>query len=116
MEFHPHIHSIVTGGGLKNNKWISCDKDYLFKVQVLGSLFRGKFLYYLKHEFDNLILNNINSLKSFNKFLEPLYNKTWITYIEPLKVITKMLSNMLVDILLELPYQTKELKILKMIK
>lgn len=86
MEFHPHIHSIVTGGGLKNNKWISCNKDYLIKVQVLGSLFKNKFLYYLKHEFNNLILNNnINDLKLFNKFLEPLYEKTWITYIEPPK-------------------------------
>lgn len=85
MEFHPHIHSIVTGGGLKNNKWISCDKEYLFKVQVLGSLFRGKFLYYLKKEYENLILKDIDSLKKFNKFLEPLYSKTWITYIEPPK-------------------------------
>ena len=86
MEFHPHIHSIVTGGGLKNNTWVSCNKDYLFKVQVLGSLFRGKFLYYLKHEFNNLTLKeDINDIKSFNKFLEPLYNKTWITYIEPPK-------------------------------
>ena len=83
LEFHPHIHSIVTGGGLKNNKWISCDKDYLFKVQVLGSLFRGKFLYYLKHEHDKLVLkDNLKDIKSFNKFLEPLYKKTWITYIE----------------------------------
>ena len=86
MEFHPHIHSIVTGGGLKNNRWVSCDKDYLFKVQVLGSLFKGKFLYYLKHEFNNLTLNNeLIDIKRFNKFLEPLYNKTWITYIEPPK-------------------------------
>ena len=84
MEFHPHIHSIVTGGGLKNNHWVSCEKDYLFKVQVLGSLFRGKFLYYLKHEFENLN-TNFQSLKEFNRFLEPLYNKTWITYIEPPK-------------------------------
>ena len=84
MEFHPHIHSIVTGGGLKNNQWISCEKDYLFKIQVLGSLFREKFLSHLKHEFDNLN-TSFNSLKSFNKFLEPLYNKTWITYIEPPK-------------------------------
>ena len=84
MEFHPHIHSIVTGGGLNNNHWISCDKDYLFKVQVLGSLFRGKFLYYLKHEFENLN-TNFQDLKEFNKFLEPLYKKTWITYIEPPK-------------------------------
>ena len=86
MEFHPHIHSIVTGGGLNNNKWISCNKDYLFKVQVLSSLFKGKFLYYLKHEYSNLVLNNkLKDMKSFNKFLEPLYNKTWITYIEPPK-------------------------------
>ena len=86
MEMHPHIHSIVTGGGLKNNKWISCEKDYLVKVQVLGSLFKKKFLYYLKHEFNNLSLNhNLNSINSFNKFLETLYNKSWITYIEPPK-------------------------------
>ena len=87
MEFHPHIHSIVTGGGLKNNQWVSCNKDYLFKVQVLGSLFKGKFLAYLKHYHSDLILNNDNlkDTKSFNKFLEPLYNKTWITYIEPPK-------------------------------
>ena len=84
LEFHPHIHSIVTGGGLKNNHWIKCDKNYLFKVQVLGSLFKGKFLSYLKHEFNNLN-TNFEDLKEFNKFLEPLYNKTWITYIEPPK-------------------------------
>ena len=83
MEFHPHIHSIVTGGGLNNNKWVSCKKDYLFKVQVLGSLFKGKFLYYLKHNHSTLVLNdNLKDIKNFNKFLEPLYNKTWITYIE----------------------------------
>ena len=86
MEFHPHIHSIVTGGGLKNNQWISCNKDYLFKVQVLTSLFKGKFLAYLKHEHSNLVLNDqLKDMKAFNKFLEPLYNKTWITYIEPPK-------------------------------
>ena len=86
IEFHPHIHSIVTGGGLKNNHWVSCEKDYLFKVQVLGSLFKKKYLHYLKHEFNKLVLNNdIKNIKSFNKFLEPLYNKTWITYIEPPK-------------------------------
>ena len=44
MELHPHIHSIVTGGGIKNNKWINGNETYLFKVQVLSSLFRGKFL------------------------------------------------------------------------
>ena len=86
IEFHPHIHSIVTGGGLNNNKWVSCDKDYIFKVQVLGSLFKKKFLYYLKHEHNNLFLKEgLKDFKVFNKFLQPLYSKTWITYIEPPK-------------------------------
>ncbi len=84
LEFHPHIHSIVTGGGLSNNKWIECKEDYLFKVQVLSSLFRGKFLSMLKEA--ELIFPKdkqyLKNKKNFNKFLEPLYEKTWITYIE----------------------------------
>ena len=87
MEFHPHIHSIVTGGGLKNNKWFQTDKDYLIKVQVLSSLFRGKVLSMLKQ----IVLNlpkNLKYLKNKNKlndYFRPLYKKEWITYIEPPK-------------------------------
>lgn len=87
LEFHPHIHSIVTGGGIFNNKWIESKKEYLFKVQVLSALFRGKFLAMLK-ESDLQFPKDKQYLKEkihFNKFLEPLYQKTWITYIEPPK-------------------------------
>lgn len=87
LEFHPHIHSIVTGGGLQNNKWIESKKEYLFKIQVLSSLFRGKFLAMLK-ESDLKFPKDKEYLKNkvhFNKFIEPLYEKTWITYIEPPK-------------------------------
>ena len=87
LNFHPHIHSIVTGGGIKNNKWVASKKEYLIKVQVLSSLFRGKFLSMLKH-IDLAFPNNLSYLKNekaFNKFLEPLYKKDWITYIEPPK-------------------------------
>ena len=87
LELHPHVHSIVSGGGLKDNKWINSKKNYLFKVQVLSSLFKKKFLALLKAE--DLIfpkhLSHLKDSKAFNKFLEPLYNKTWITYIEPPK-------------------------------
>lgn len=87
LEFHPHIHSIVTGGGLSNNQWIQTKKEYLFKVQVLSSLFRGKFLAMLKEvdlEFPK-DKEYLNDKVNFNQFLEPLYKKTWITYIEPPK-------------------------------
>ena len=29
LQFHPHIHSIVTGGGLSNNKWIDVKDNYM---------------------------------------------------------------------------------------
>ncbi len=89
MELHPHIHSIVTGGGLKNNQWVQTKDEYLFKVQVLGSLYKGKFLSMLKSVHSKLVFPNemdeLYDLKKFNKWLEPLYQKTWITYIEPPK-------------------------------
>ena len=87
MEFHPHIHSIVTGGGIKNNKWVQTDKDYLMKVQVLSSLFKGKFLSMLK-SIDLTLpkhLEHLKDHKKLNDFLRPLYNKDWVTYIEPPK-------------------------------
>ena len=87
MEFHPHIHSIVTGGGIKNNKWVQTDKNYLIKVQVLSSLFKGKFLSMLKR-IDLKLPKHLKYLKDYknlNNFLRPLYKKEWITYIEPPK-------------------------------
>ena len=87
LEFHPHIHSIVTGGGISNNKWIEGKKEYLFKVQVLSSLFRGKFLAMLKESKLKFPKDKkyLKKAENFNKFLEPLYKKTWITYVEPPK-------------------------------
>ena len=53
----------------------------------MSSLFKGKFLSMLK-EADLVFSKEMSCLKdkvNFNKFLEPLYEKTWITYIEPPK-------------------------------
>lgn len=46
LTFHPHVHAIVTGGGLSldGTRWARARRDYLFPVQVMGALFRGKFL------------------------------------------------------------------------
>jgi len=44
--FHPHVHCVVTGGGLATteDRWTAARRDYLFSVRALAQLYRGKFL------------------------------------------------------------------------
>jgi hypothetical protein len=42
--FHPHVHYIVTGGGLTaGGRWRSSRKDFLVPVKALSPIFRAKF-------------------------------------------------------------------------
>jgi Putative transposase len=42
LAFHPHVHCIVTGGGLAEDgsRWIAAPGEFLFPVRVLAALFR----------------------------------------------------------------------------
>jgi len=44
LTLHPHVHCIVTGGGLTadGTAWKSSKRDFLMPVHVMGALFRGK--------------------------------------------------------------------------
>ena len=47
MLYHPHLHGIVTGGGLTADalRWMGVpNEDFLFPVTAVSKLFRGKFL------------------------------------------------------------------------
>ena len=46
LSFHPHIHCIVTGGGLdgKQQRWIAARPGFLVPVRALSRVFRGKLL------------------------------------------------------------------------
>ncbi len=54
LRFHPHVHCIVTGGGLSLDgaRWVATPTDFLFPVRVLSALFRGKFLAQLVRLYD----------------------------------------------------------------
>ncbi len=45
LNYHPHIHYIVPGGGLSsdNKSWLSSRKDFLVRVEPLSVLFKGMF-------------------------------------------------------------------------
>ena len=88
---HPHIHCIVTGGGLSSDgsRWVSCRKGFFMPVRVMSALFRGKFLDLLKKCFtsDDLVFpGSISHLKepgTFESFRRHLYQKKWVVYCQP---------------------------------
>jgi hypothetical protein len=46
LTFHPHVHAIVTAGGLAldGQRFCHADRRYLFPVEAMGKLLRGKLL------------------------------------------------------------------------
>jgi hypothetical protein len=52
LSFHPHVHVLVTGGGLSGNAWRALKKDFLLPVGVLKAKFRGKWLSWLNHAYE----------------------------------------------------------------
>jgi len=85
---HPHVHCIVTGGGLSpdRSRWVSGRKGFFIPVKVLSRLFRGKFLDYLKRNYEDRKLTfsgNIDgpqSPEAFTELLKKLYGKEWLVY------------------------------------
>ena len=86
---HPHVHCVVTGGGLStdNDSWISCRKNFFIPVRVMSALFRGKFLDHLKNSFDDLIfpgaISHLGKQQDFEVFRRRFYSKKWVVYCKP---------------------------------
>jgi len=88
---HPHVHCLVTGGGLSldGRRWVSSRKGFFLPVKVLSSLFRGKFLDRLKKAYESGKLRfpgKIEALRrdfAFKKFLTGLYQREWVVYAKP---------------------------------
>jgi len=88
---HPHLHCIVTGGGLSadGGRWVSCRKGFFLPVKVLSSLFRGKFLSLLKEYFqgEQLVfpghLSYLQNPRDFETLIRSLYHKKWVVYCKP---------------------------------
>ena len=78
---HPHVHCIVTGGGLSQGTWISSKRRFLFPVKVLSPLFKGKFLFFLRKAYEAGELQGMG--EEFATFLSGLYAKKWVVYCRP---------------------------------
>jgi predicted Rdx family selenoprotein len=95
LHHHPHVHCVVTGGGLSCNpqgvvaaspRWVSCRPGFFLPVRVLSRLFRGKMLAELRrlHAQGKLKLpERLPAATSFAAWLSPLYQKEWVVYAQP---------------------------------
>lgn len=91
LTHHPHVHCVVTGGGLRPGRdgWRSSAKRFFVSVRVLGKLFRGLFLSALQKAFDTNQLSFHGALapfaqpKVFRALLAPLYKRRWLVYAKP---------------------------------
>jgi len=82
LEYHPHLHCIVTGGGLSTDgdRWVRAGRGrYLFPVKVMGALFRGKFLDGLRRLRERGEVDAGDDA-AFHRLLDDLYRQSWVVY------------------------------------
>ena len=98
LHHHPHVHCVVTGGGLSCDpagtidaapRWVACRPGFFLPVRVLSRVFRGQFLDGLKGLFaaGQLLLPG-----RLQRLAEPtaraawwkgLYAQDWVVYSKP---------------------------------
>ena len=79
LMYHPHVHMVVTGGGLtKTNKWIEKPKDFFIPVKVMSKLFKGKFMSYMRKEKVEFYGNNkyLENPENYNNLVQRMYEKS----------------------------------------
>jgi hypothetical protein len=91
LDFHPHLHCVVAGGGLApgRDRWIACRPGFFLPVRVLSRLFRRLFLEALDHAFQQGRLRFPGALAplqdpaAFARHLAPWREAEWVVYARP---------------------------------
>jgi hypothetical protein len=86
--YHPHIHCIVSGGGLSpdGKRWVAAPGKYLLPVKVLSKVYRGIFMQALRQAYREGQLSWYGELQhlqeetAFNHFIQAAWEKNWVVY------------------------------------
>jgi hypothetical protein len=88
LQHHPHVHCLVSGGGLSSDgrRWVACRPSFFLPVRVLSRLFRRLFLKNLKAAFEAGRLAFFGALAGlagaplFARRLGELRRAEWVVY------------------------------------
>ena len=87
MNYHPHIHAIVLGGGLTpKNHWLDNGGEFFLPIKVISQVFKGKYLQLIKELWKNEKLSFYGSAEkfrnhyTFKELLNSCYQKEWAPY------------------------------------
>ena len=91
LAHHPHVHCVVTGGGLASNdrRWVPCRTRFFLAVKVLSRLFRRLFLQSLEAAFRegrlefHGELSGLSNVPAFETLLEVCRAQEWVVYAKP---------------------------------
>jgi putative transposase/transposase-like zinc-binding protein len=83
LQFHPHVHCVVPGGGLSPDGtcWVPSPSNFFLPVRVLGRVFRGKFLAELRAAFACGELRFASD--QFEQALSVAAQTDWVVYAKP---------------------------------
>jgi predicted Zn-ribbon and HTH transcriptional regulator len=85
LRFHPHVHCIVTAGGLglDGERWVKSSQKYLFPVKVMGALMRGKVMAALSRLHAQGVFEGYEDFTTpggFGRLMRKLAKTDWVVY------------------------------------
>jgi len=82
LRFHPHIHAIVTGGGLSldGTRWVATRKDYFMPVKQLGAVFRDRLIQGLCDLWRKGVFKGFEVQGGLEQLLGRVATKSWVVY------------------------------------
>ena len=88
LEWHPHVHALVTGGGLSLDRttWNAAHRAFLFPVKAMSKVFRAKMLAALRREYRRGRFKGFDDFsdpEGFSRLSHSLAKVDWYLYAKP---------------------------------
>jgi hypothetical protein len=84
LSYHPHVHAVVTGGGLTpQGRWRACRPGFFLPVRVLSRVFRRLFLARMRAAFTDGKLIGLADGCAFEEWARALVAKDWVVFAKP---------------------------------